>query len=77
MSATRLDYDVEIFTDGACRGNPGPGGWAALLRFRGHEKMLSGAVEQTADDAEPDDDDESVDEDDDEDDESRESLREY
>jgi ribonuclease HI len=42
-----LEYDVEIFTDGACRGNPGPGGWAALLRFRGHEKMLSGAVEQT------------------------------
>lgn len=47
MSVTRLEYDVEVFTDGACRGNPGPGGWAALLRFRGHEKMLSGAVEQT------------------------------
>src|ERR1700755_1491081 len=34
--------DVEIFTDGACRGNPGPGGWAALLRYRGGEKELSG-----------------------------------
>src|SRR6267378_1687564 len=34
--------DVEIFTDGACRGNPGPGGWAAILRYRGVEKELSG-----------------------------------
>lgn len=34
---------VEIFTDGACRGNPGPGGWAALLRSQGVEKMFSGA----------------------------------
>lgn len=34
---------VEIFTDGACRGNPGPGGWGALLRFRDREKTLSGA----------------------------------
>jgi len=42
-----LDYDVDIFTDGACRGNPGPGGWAALMRFRSQEKMLSGAVEHT------------------------------
>jgi ribonuclease HI len=33
---------VEVFTDGACRGNPGPGGWGALLRYRGHEKTLSG-----------------------------------
>lgn len=33
---------VEIFTDGACRGNPGPGGWAALLRTRGTERELSG-----------------------------------
>ena len=29
---------VEIFTDGACRGNPGPGGWGALLRYGDHEK---------------------------------------
>ncbi len=33
---------VEIFTDGACRGNPGPGGWGALLRYQGHEKLLRG-----------------------------------
>ncbi|MCL2469722.1 MAG: ribonuclease HI [Alphaproteobacteria bacterium] len=33
---------VEIFTDGACRGNPGPGGWAALLRCSGVEKVLTG-----------------------------------
>jgi ribonuclease HI len=34
--------EVEIFTDGACRGNPGPGGWAAILRHREVEKELSG-----------------------------------
>lgn len=34
---------VEIYTDGACRGNPGPGGWAALLSHAGREKELSGA----------------------------------
>ena len=39
--------EVEIFTDGACRGNPGPGGWAALLRSQGVEKMLSGAEPET------------------------------
>ncbi len=33
---------VEIFTDGACRGNPGPGGWGALLRYGSYEKMLKG-----------------------------------
>lgn len=33
---------VIIYTDGACSGNPGPGGWAALLEFEGHEKMISG-----------------------------------
>ncbi|MCG5499601.1 ribonuclease HI [Ectothiorhodospira lacustris] len=38
---------VEIFTDGACRGNPGPGGWGALLRFGGHEKRLNGNEPQT------------------------------
>jgi len=38
---------VEIFTDGACRGNPGPGGWAAILRAGGHEKEISGADPQT------------------------------
>ena len=34
---------VEIYTDGACRGNPGPGGWAALLSCEGREKELAGA----------------------------------
>ena len=38
---------VEIHTDGACRGNPGPGGWAAILNFDGHEKCLSGAEVDT------------------------------
>jgi ribonuclease HI len=33
---------VEIFIDGACRGNPGPGGWGALLRYQGVEKTLNG-----------------------------------
>lgn len=33
---------IEIFTDGACRGNPGPGAWAVLLRYQEKEKMLSG-----------------------------------
>ena len=38
---------VEIFTDGACKGNPGPGGWGALLRMGRHEKELSGAEADT------------------------------
>lgn len=38
---------VEIFTDGACRGNPGPGGWGALLRFQGKEKELWGGDLET------------------------------
>lgn len=38
---------VEIFTDGACSGNPGPGGWGALLRCNGVEKELSGFEEST------------------------------
>jgi ribonuclease HI len=33
---------VEIYTDGACSGNPGPGGWAAILMYRGREKVISG-----------------------------------
>ncbi len=36
------DSRIEIFTDGACSGNPGPGGWGAVLRFKGAEKELSG-----------------------------------
>ncbi len=38
---------VEIFTDGACSGNPGPGGWGAILRAKGMEKELSGSEKQT------------------------------
>jgi ribonuclease HI len=38
---------VEIFTDGACKGNPGPGGWAALLRLGKHEKELTGSEADT------------------------------
>ena len=38
---------VEIFTDGSCLGNPGPGGWAALLRYKGKEKLVDGAEAQT------------------------------
>ena len=38
---------VEAHTDGACLGNPGPGGWAALLRYRGHERELSGGDADT------------------------------
>lgn len=38
---------VEIFTDGACSGNPGPGGWGALLRFNGTEKELFGGERHT------------------------------
>lgn len=38
---------IEIYADGACRGNPGPGGWGALLLFEGHEKELSGSEAHT------------------------------
>ena len=38
---------VEIFTDGACRGNPGPGGWGVLLRYRGRERHLYGGEPDT------------------------------
>ena len=44
MSMTKI---VEVFTDGACSGNPGPGGWGALLRYQGKERELSGAEEDT------------------------------
>lgn len=39
--------EVEIYTDGACRGNPGPGGWGAILVYKGKEKELSGGEAQT------------------------------
>ena len=38
---------IEIYTDGACRGNPGRGGWAALLRMGAHEREISGAEAHT------------------------------
>ena len=38
---------VTIYTDGACSGNPGPGGWGAILEWQGHEKELSGGEAQT------------------------------
>lgn len=42
MTGTKRDH-VTIFTDGGCQPNPGPGGWAALLRFGDSERELSGA----------------------------------
>ncbi len=38
---------VDIFTDGACSGNPGPGGWGAILRYKGYERELSGGDPST------------------------------
>ena len=42
-----MKKNVEIFTDGACSGNPGPGGWGVVLRYGGHEKELSGGERDT------------------------------
>ena len=39
--------NVEIYTDGACSGNPGPGGWGAVLIYNGVEKQLSGSEKET------------------------------
>ncbi|MBK6959782.1 MAG: ribonuclease HI [Gammaproteobacteria bacterium] len=44
---TAASKRVEIFTDGACRGNPGPGGWGVLLRYGGRERTLHGAERHT------------------------------
>ena len=44
MSAKKV---VELFTDGACRGNPGPGGWGVFMRYDGHEKELYGGELET------------------------------
>ena len=38
---------IEMFTDGACKGNPGPGGWCAVLRYNGVEKVISGGEKDT------------------------------
>ena len=40
-------YEVDIYTDGACSGNPGPGGWGAILMYGEHRKELSGGEKQT------------------------------
>jgi ribonuclease HI len=45
--ATPASNRVEIFTDGACSGNPGPGGWGAILRYRGQSRELSGGEADT------------------------------
>jgi ribonuclease HI len=42
-----MSQPVQIWTDGACLGNPGPGGWGALLRWNGHERELSGGEAET------------------------------
>lgn len=42
-----IDKTLYIYTDGACSGNPGPGGWAALLRYQDQEKLISGYVGHT------------------------------
>jgi ribonuclease HI len=47
MDTAKNQKHVEIFTDGACSGNPGPGGWGAILRYRGIEKELSGYAPET------------------------------
>jgi ribonuclease HI len=47
MALTNPLTEVELFTDGACSGNPGPGGWGTLLRCRGVEKEMSGGEANT------------------------------
>lgn len=42
-----MPKQVDIYTDGACRGNPGPGGWAAILRYKGAETVIQGAEAET------------------------------
>lgn len=42
-----MSKTIEIYTDGACSGNPGPGGWGAILRWNGHEKELYGGEDET------------------------------
>lgn len=46
-SIYRMVEVVDIYTDGACKGNPGPGGWGALLCWRGHERELFGGEAAT------------------------------
>jgi ribonuclease HI len=46
-AAASKDSPVEIFTDGACSGNPGPGGWGAVLRYGEHEREINGSANPT------------------------------
>ncbi len=47
INMKKKDSRVEIFTDGACSGNPGPGGWGVILRWRGEERELFGGTPST------------------------------
>jgi ribonuclease HI len=47
MTAAHTDDVIDIYTDGACSGNPGPGGWGAILRAKGKEKELFGGAAET------------------------------
>lgn len=47
VESLEMSDRVELFTDGGCRGNPGPGGWGAVLRFADREKELFGGEEAT------------------------------
>lgn len=47
MTDTPTEATVELYTDGACSGNPGPGGWGCILRFKGTEKELFGGENPT------------------------------
>ena len=47
LPASPEENTVTLYTDGACSGNPGPGGWGVVMRWNGHEKELSGAEADT------------------------------
>lgn len=47
MDTSKFKRYIEIYTDGACSGNPGPGGWGAVLKYGDYEKELSGGEENT------------------------------
>jgi ribonuclease HI len=47
MATKNTMKKIVIYTDGACQGNPGPGGWAAILYYENHQRELSGGISQT------------------------------